>query len=126
MKPLLMALVIAAAVGLVACVEEGRPDDDACSAPAVEIELTLDADSLTPNDPAVCGGQAVTLVIDSAVDGIIHIHGYDEWVPATEVQADEELRLTFDAERTGQFPIELHPADDPAGVGIGVFTVHEP
>jgi hypothetical protein len=126
MKPLLMALVIAAAVGLVACVEEGCPDDDACSAPAVEIELTLDADSLTPNDPAVCGGQAVTLVIDSAVDGIIHIHGYDEWVPATEVQADEELRLTFDAERTGQFPIELHPADDPAGVGIGVFTVHEP
>ena len=126
MKPMLTALLMATAIGLVACVEEGRPDDEACGAPAVEIELALDADSLTPDDPAVCGGQAVTLVIDSAVDGIIHIHGYDEWVPATEVKTAEELRLTFDAERTGQFPIELHPADDPAGVSIGVFTVYEP
>jgi hypothetical protein len=126
MKPLLMALAMATAIWLVACVEEGRPDDDACSAPAVEIELILDAGSLTPSDPAVCAGQAVTLVIDSAVDGLIHIHGYDEWVPPAEVRADEELRLAFDAERTGQFPIELHPADDPAGVSVGVFTVHEP
>jgi hypothetical protein len=126
MKRLLAPLIIATAVGLVACVEEGRPDDEACRAPAVEIELTLDADGLTPSDPAVCGGQQVTLVIDSAVDGLIHIHGYDEAVPATAVQADEELRLTFDAERTGQFAIALHPAEDPAGVSVGVFTVHEP
>lgn len=126
MKPMLTALLVATAIGLVACVEEGRPDEEVCGAPAVEIELTLDADSVTPSDPAVCGGQEVTLLIDSAVDGLIHIHGYDEAVPATEVQAGEELRLTFDADRTGQFPIELHPADDPAGVRVGVFTVHEP
>jgi len=124
--PRLIPLVIAIAVGLVACVEEGRPDDDACRAPSVEIELALDGDGLTPSDPTVCGGQEVTLVIDSAVDGLIHIHGYDEAVPATEVQSDQERRLTFDTDRTGQFPIEFHPAEDPAGVSVGVFTVHEP
>jgi len=122
----LIPLIIAIAVGLVACVEEGRPGDDACRAPSVEIELALDGDGLTPSDPAVCGGQEVTLVIDSAVDGLIHIHGYDEAVPATEVRSDQELRLTFDTDRTGQFPIEFHPAEDPAGVSVGVFTVHEP
>jgi hypothetical protein len=126
MRPPIVALLVATAIALVACVDGGRPDDEACRAPTIEIELALDADSLTPSDPAVCGGQAVTLIIDSAVDGIIHIHGYDEAVPATEVEADEELRLTFDADRIGEFPIELHPADDPAGVRIGVFTVHEP
>ena len=126
MRPPIVALLVATAIALVACVDDGRPDDEACRAPTIEIELALDADSLTPSNPAVCGGQAVTLIIDSAVDGLIHIHGYDEAVPATEVEADEELRLTFDADRIGEFPIELHPADDPAGVRIGVFTVHEP
>src|SRR3990170_1283170 len=76
--------------------------------------------------PAACRGQDVTLVVASKLDGIIHIHGYDATVPATEVKAGEELRLTFEAERSGQFPIELHPAGDPQGIGVGVFTVHEP
>ena len=46
--------------------------------------------------------------------------------PSIEVAAGEDLQLTFTAERVGQFPIELHPADDPQGVELGVFTVHEP
>ena len=106
-----------------ACVQDNRPES--CDADEVTVELELTAEALSPSDPAVCRGQEVTLEIASEVDGIIHIHGYDEAVPATEVAAGQDLSLTFTAERSGQFPIELHPADDPAGVSVGVFAVHE-
>lgn len=111
---------------LTACVEDTGPDAEACAAPTVEIELALAADALTPNDPAVCRDQEVTLVISPEVDGVFHIHGYDQQVPATQVRSGEEVELRFTASRSGQFPVELHPQDDPAGVAIGVFTVHEP
>ena len=123
MNRLILVVSTLAAV-TTACVDEGRPA--ACGEPAVTFQLQLTAEALTPNDPAACRGQDVTLVVASKIDGIIHIHGYDATVPATEVSANEELRLTFRADRSGQFPIELHPSGDPEGVGIGVFTVHEP
>jgi hypothetical protein len=111
---------------LAACVEDTGPDAEACTAPAVEINLAMSADALEPNDPAVCREQEVTLVITSSVDGVFHIHGYDAEVPATQVADGEPMELRFTASRSGQFPIELHPLDDPTGVEIGVFTVHEP
>lgn len=111
---------------LTACVEDTGPDADACAAPTIQVELTLAADALEPSDPAVCRDQEVTLVITPAVDGVFHIHGYDEQVPASEVRSGEEVELEFTASRSGQFPIEFHALDDPAGVEIGVFTVHEP
>jgi len=114
-------LVVAAITG---CVPDTRPE--ACDAPSITLELELTIDSLTPGTPAVCRDQEVTLVIASGVDGVVHIHGYDAIVPAAAASAGEELRLSFIAERSGQYPIELHPADDPTGVSIGVFTVHEP
>lgn len=110
---------------LAGCVETNRPEASACAAPAVTIELSLDDTGLTPDDPAVCRGQQVTLRIRSATDGVLHIHGYDEEVPATSVEAGATLELAFDASRAGQFPIELHPADAPEGVAVGIFTVHE-
>jgi hypothetical protein len=120
------AALASALLLLSACVESTGPDAEACAAPTIQIELTLSADALEPGDPAVCRNQEVTLVIAPAVDGVFHIHGYDEQVPATEVRSGQEIELEFTASRSGQFPIELHPADDPAGVEIGVFTVHEP
>lgn len=109
---------------LTACVSEPRPS--ACGEAAVTIELALTATSLTPNDPGVCRDQEVTLVIASDVDGVFHIHGYDEAVPASTVSAGEDLTLTFTAIRSGQFTIELHPADTPGqGVALGILTVYE-
>lgn len=115
------SLVLASITG---CSSDARPDT--CDEPSVTLELELSADSLDPAAPAVCRDQAVTLVIASEVDGTIDLHGYDSEVPATQVSAGEELRLTFTAGRSGQFPIELHPAGDEAGVDVGIFTVHEP
>ncbi|HUF06275.1 MAG TPA: hypothetical protein VMP86_02675 [Candidatus Binatia bacterium] len=120
-----LTLLLAAVTLLTtACVDDSRPTT--CDEPRVELELDLGAEALTPDAPAVCRDQEVTLRIASEVDGVIHIHGYDAVVPATEVSAGDVLQLTFTAARSGQFPIELHPADDPRGVSVGVFTVHEP
>jgi hypothetical protein len=120
-----LAVVLAAAfvAALAGCVTENRPES--CDEDAATIEVTVDASSLEPNDPAVCRDQDVTLVVDSEVDGVFHIHGLDEVVPATTIEAGERITLEFIADRSGQFPIELHPADNPAGVSIGIFTVHE-
>lgn len=120
-RRLAACLVVASITG---CVTDSRPA--ACDEPSITLELALTADSLTPAAPAACRDQEVTLLIASEVDGIIHVHGYDAVVPAAEVGAGETLRLAFIADRSGQFPVELHPADDPAGVSVGVFTVHEP
>lgn len=108
---------------LVACVEERQPSG--CDEAAVEVTLSLSADRLEPSDPAVCAGQEVTLVVESEVDAVLHVHGYDEALPASEVTAGETTRLEFTAERAGQFPIEIHPLDAPEGVEVGILTVHE-
>jgi len=110
---------------LVACVADSRPGSEACNAPSIELSLRLTADTLTPSDPGVCRDQEVTLRIASEVDGLIHIHGYDHAIPATEVVAGEELELTFTADEDGQYPIEFHPADDPEGVGVGILAVYD-
>ncbi|MEO6578715.1 MAG: hypothetical protein ABIO99_07460 [Candidatus Limnocylindria bacterium] len=116
------------AVGLVAgilgvCVPasgsgcDGLPD---------QIPITVSADTMEPSGPAVCRDREVTLAVSPEVDGVLHIHGYDEQIPATTITAGEEIVLTFTADRSGQFPIELHTDGAPQGVDIGIVTVHEP
>jgi hypothetical protein len=97
-----------------------------CGALPTRVELTLAADGLNPSNPAVCRDREVTLVVTSQVDGILHIHGYDEQLPATEVAAGEMVELSFTAVRSGQFPIELHTEEDAQGSSVGILTVHEP
>ncbi len=118
----LVAVLLACAGLLAACIGSSA----ACEALPEEIELTLSAETLTPSDPAVCRGDAVTLTVTPEVDGILHIHGYDEDVPATSVTAGEVIELSFTATRSGQFPIELHTDENTQGMGVGLFTVNEP
>lgn len=116
---LFAAAVMLAAAGCIG----GSPS---CDALPTAIDLTLTVDSLTPDDPAVCRGHDVTLTVASDVDGVLHIHGYDDEVPATAVTAGEAVELAFTAGRSGQFPIELHTDENAQGVSVGIFTVHEP
>jgi hypothetical protein len=120
----LTLLLPALAVVAASCVTDARPSS--CGEDDVTIQLVLTADELRPDDPAVCRDQDVTLVVDSATDGYLHIHGYDEAVPIIEVSAGSQETVEFVADRSGQFPIELHLGEDPSGVGLGIFTVHEP
>jgi hypothetical protein len=115
------------AIAAAACVPTGGgPDSEACAAPTVRVDLALTAEGLDPDAPSVCRDQEVTLAVAAEVDGVLHLHGYDSEVPAFEVAAGETTEVTFDAGRSGQFPVEFHAHDDPQGVEIGVFTVHEP
>lgn len=118
--------LVAVVIVVVACVPTGGPSPEACAAPSVTLELALSSDGLAPGAPAVCRDQDVTLAVDSSVDGVLHVHGYDSEVPAFEVAAGEVTEIAFVAGRSGQFPIEFHSTDDPTGVEVGVFTVHEP
>jgi len=115
-------IVLVAGV-LVGCVTENRPAT--CNADKTTIELTVSASALTPNDPAACRGQIVTMTLDPEVNGVFHIHGLDTVVPATPIRSGEPVTLEFTADRSGQFPIELHLADDPTGLSLGIFTVYE-
>lgn len=118
-----LVLLAVVATVLAGCVTENRPES--CDADETTIELTVSASALEPDDPAACRGQRVTLLVHAEVDGVFHIHGLDAVAPATQIAAGERVRLEFEATTSGQFPIELHPADDPQGVTIGIFTVHE-
>ncbi len=116
-------IVIGLVVTVAGCVSDNRPE--ACDAGAVTIQIAVTADAMEPDNPGVCRDQEVTLIVSSTVDGFLHVHGYDEAVPAVEVTAGDEVEVDFTADRAGQFPIELHPADDPEGIGIGILTVYE-
>ena len=126
MKRLLLAATAAAILLMAGCVEDSGPDAELCAEPSVTIDVSLTAEAMEPSAISVCRDQNVTLVTASDVDGVIHIHGYDDQIPATQLEADGETHLDFTASRSGQFPVELHPEADPAGIEVGVFTVHEP
>jgi hypothetical protein len=98
-----------------------RPGD--CDATSASREAKLTADGLNPYTITVCRGQQVHLAIQSAVKGVLHLHGYDEQTQL--VQAGESVIFDFLADHPGQFVIELHTDDAPQGQGMGVFTVDE-
>ena len=118
--------LLALALTTAGCVPTNQPDPEACAAPTTTLELSLTATRLTPQDPAVCRGQQVELLVQSDVDGVLHVHGYDEEVPLIEVVAGERADVTFEASRSGQFPIEVHTNEAPQGTSVGILTVHEP
>ena len=116
----LLGLVLAVAT---ACVEQVQLPDD-CDAPTVVRSATLAGDHLSPETIDVCRGQQVTLEVVTRQDGVLHLHGYEQEAPATEMHAGDRLKFTFEASRAGQFVVEVHP---PQGeeLEVGIFTVHE-
>jgi hypothetical protein len=99
---------------------------ETCDDPSVTVPATLRNESLEPGTLEFCRDQRVTLTVTVERDGILHLHGYDDQVAATEVHAGETLELAFTTVRSGQFPIALHTTDGPAEVTVGVLIVHEP
>ena len=120
-------LATAALLGalLTACVgDAGLPQT--CHDPSVTFTATLSRERLEPATFDACRGQAVTITFAIERDGVLHLHGYDDQVPATEVRAGQQTVFEFDAVRSGQFPIALHTTDGPAEITVGALTVHEP
>jgi hypothetical protein len=121
----LLGVAMLLAALLTACVgDAGLPST--CHDPQVSFAATLRGEQLEPATFDACRGQAVTITFAIERDGVLHLHGYDDQVPATEVRAGDEIVFAFDAVRSGQFPIALHTTDGPAEVTVGALTVHEP
>lgn len=116
-----VALVVA--LGLLAGCTGGTA---ACSSPSVTVEATVMADAMDPSAIAVCRGQEVTFEVHSQTDGVFHVHGFDDQVPATSLTPGETTTLVFTADLAGQFIIELHDHAGASSADIGVLTVNEP
>lgn len=102
------------------------PSDAACAAASVTLEATVTDEAMDPSALAVCRGQEVTLELRSETDGVFHLHGYDEQVPATSLTPGDTTILEFSADVAGQFIIELHAHSGEGEVEIGILTVNEP
>ncbi|RMB60051.1 hypothetical protein [Tessaracoccus antarcticus] len=79
------------------------------SAPPTTIHLDVRAQA--PEEPVeerVPLGSEVTLEVSSDVDGLLHVHGFDEELTLT---AGETTEKTFKASMSGAFEIETHDPD---------------
>lgn len=125
-QPNIGALIAAASVVLLlaAAFIILRPGPGTCPTPTAILDLSVSASGMTPSTPGVCRGQVVTLNLTSEVDGIFHIHGLDDVLPATEIAAGEEQTFEFTPDNVGQFPVELHTDD--RGANLGTLTVNVP
>ncbi|HEX3218991.1 MAG TPA: cupredoxin domain-containing protein [Candidatus Limnocylindria bacterium] len=123
-SPCVVALVPIALAFLTACVPaEQLPST--CNDTSVNVSATVTSERLDPATIDVCKGQQVTISVASQADGELHFHGYDEEVPEQEIAAGQSITVKFTAVRSGQFPIELHPADGSEEVQLGTLFVHE-
>jgi hypothetical protein len=116
-------LAIAVTALLATCVIDTRPDPEMCAQPSVRVAVTVTPESMTPETVNVCRDQEVTLAVTPEVDGVIHVHGYDE-VATREISAGQPTELVFVVDRVGQFTIEIH-GETGTGVAVGILTVHE-
>jgi hypothetical protein len=120
-RPLLVIVGVAVVwLALTACVTETRPAD--CDAASATRQLRLANDRLTPQNTAACLGQQVRLIVTSEEQGVLHLHGYES---AAGVDVGDTVELAFTADRSGQFPFELHVAGEQEGIPVGILTVHE-
>jgi plastocyanin len=98
----------------------------ACEGPTVEIAATVTDSAMDPSAVSACRGQDVTFEVASETDGVFHIHGYDDQVPAVALHPGESQTFEFTADVAGQFIIELHARSGQESTEIGVLTVNEP
>ncbi len=119
-----LSALVAGGLVLAGCVP-GTDLPDTCDDESVTIAATLVEERLEPSTLEVCRGQQVTIDLTVERDAIFHLHGYDAELPAQEVRAGEDVPLSFEAARPGQFPIEIHTTDGPAEAQVGTLVVHE-
>lgn len=120
----LLSIAAAGGILLAGCV----PDTDlpeTCDDASVTFQATLVEERLEPSTLEACRGQQVTIQLRVERDAIFHLHGYDAELPAREVRTGEDVALTFEASRAGQFPIEIHTTDGPGEAEVGTLVVHE-
>lgn len=88
------------ALGLMACGSGSEPQDVTFEIAVADRELVGDTTTYVATQ-----GDTVTLNITSDEPGTVHVHGYDV---EEETGDDGSVSMTFVADATGQFSIEMH------------------
>lgn len=73
----------------------------------IPLDITASAPA-EPREEAVELGSLVTLVVTSEVDGLVHVHGFEE---KTDLVAGETVEVQFTANMSGAFEVETHEPD---------------
>lgn len=102
----LLPLVLALAV--TGCSAQSTTDTEPTR---IHLDITAGAPESAVEEQ-VALGSLVTLEVVSEVDGLLHVHGYEEEL---ELSAGATSELSFKASMTGAFEVETH---DPEAVWI--------
>ncbi len=89
-----------------------RPNSPAAGPQTREFDLRISEGVMEPSDIAVAEDDRVVLRIltDSPLE--VHVHGYDL---ERELEPDEPVRLSFEADLTERFEIEAHETEEELG-----------
>ena len=114
-----LIVVVLVLIGLVGLFFALRPDPTTSgdATPADEpqervYDVAIENGAMSPAEVSVEEGDQVTLLLTSDSPVEVHLHGYDL---EEEVLPGEETVLSFEAETTGRFGIEVHEAEAALG-----------
>ena len=81
------------------------------------VQLHVAGSTMTPDRIEANQGDTLTITVDADQAEEIHLHGYDK---AFEPEPGKPSTMTFDANLTGSFDIEI----EDSGKGLGSLEVH--
>ena len=85
----------------------GCSSQDSVEPTTITLAITDSAPAEPRKEPVELGSM-VTLVVTSEVDGLVHVHGFEEKL---DLVAGETTEATFKASMTGAFEVETHEPD---------------
>ena len=80
-------------------------------------QLHVSGSTMTPDRIEANEGDTLSITVDADKAEEIHLHGYDK---AFELEPGKPATMTFDANLTGSFDIEI----EGSGTGLGSLEVH--
>jgi len=89
-----------------------RPNGSNAGPQDVRFNVSINGDAMEPNEFTVRDGDTVTFQIKADRELDLHFHGYDEEVA---VKDSETATLSFEANKTGSWPIEEHETEAELG-----------
>lgn len=97
-RRIVLAAVLAAAVAGSACAAGSAPPTD------IDLVVTSEGPDATRTVEVPLGSR-VTIAVDSRIDDILHVHGYEIETP---LRSGESEAVSFDATMSGAYEVETH------------------
>ena len=92
-----------------------RPDQPMAAPTQRSFDLEVQGSGMSPDEVSVGEGDSVILNVTSDRPVEIHVHGYDL---ERKIEPGETTNLSFEADKTGRFPVEDHETEENIGALI--------